>query len=322
MKLITLANMWKRIGAAFIDFLLIAGTSALVFMLAIFPNVLDATAYTENQNKVALFELESGLYQEYGGSYVEAPTDVGTFTTVSDLSSIDLTYETYTIKGVSLLGCLRSFYLGNASSYEAANLSESVFENSILEVGTPASNIASVVETDGVYSLTMIDSSEESTTVDFVTAAYATALGVVTSSTKIATPNDANDAAMVNALLYIIPTVLGASFLFMLLIPLLAPNGQTIGKFIFKLVVLEKDGYQLKRGWLVLRYLSYSILELLLGFASFGATFLISYSMFMFTKKRRCLHDYLCNSVVASGPDSLWFKDRGEEADFHEQNQK
>ena len=118
----------------------------------------------------------------------------------------------------------------------------------------------------------------------------------------------------------LIPTTAGSALLYTLLIPLCLPNGKSLGKLFLHLVVLSKDGYELKKIWLLPRSLSYIVIELLLGVASFGATFLISYTMCMFMKEHRCIHDLLSNSVVAEEETSFWFKDEVDEEEYLARN--
>ena len=67
-----------------------------------------------------------------------------------------------------------------------------------------------------------------------------------------------------------------------------------------------------------LRWLSQYLIEFVGAVVSFGATLLITYTMSMFTKNHRSIHDYLGNSVVISEPESLWYLDAVEESEMNE----
>ena len=80
-----------------------------------------------------------------------------------------------------------------------------------------------------------------------------------------------------------------------------------------KLVVLDDMGYTYNKWKLIPRNLFCFIVEFVGGIASFGALLLITYTMSMFTKKHRSIHDYLFGSVVADSESSLWFDNPVEE---------
>ena len=44
--------------------------------------------------------------------------------------------------------------------------------------------------------------------------------------------------------------------------------------------------------------------------------FLVTYTMFLFNKKRRCLHDYFGNSVVIDRNQSIWYPSKEVELYF------
>ncbi len=111
-------------------------------------------------------------------------------------------------------------------------------------------------------------------------------------------------------------TAIAVSLVYYLIIPLFMKNCQTIGKRILSLIVLTDDGYVYSKWKYVLRYLSFFGIEIIGGIASFGATIMISYTILLFTKKRRCLHDYICQSVVADDRYSTYFKNKEVEKQY------
>ena len=97
------------------------------------------------------------------------------------------------------------------------------------------------------------------------------------------------------------------------MIPLFSKRNETIGKYIFKLGVISKDGYSLKKIWIFIRWLSYLVIELVGGFLTMGGTILISYTMLIFNKKKRTIHDYIGNSIVINKEESFYFNSYEEE---------
>ena len=65
---------------------------------------------------------------------------------------------------------------------------------------------------------------------------------------------------------------------------------------------------------LIVRWLAYILFEILLGFITFGGTLLISYTMFLFIKKRRCIHDFIGKSAVIDSENSMIFESEKEES--------
>lgn len=316
MKLITLANAWKRIGAAFVDFALLLGLTAAIYFPLVLPAVLDQKAYKANQAQISEDLLSSGLYQRFNENLVTIPYDVAGFSTLDDLSSRTFTYQNQSFT-VSVLANLHDFYTLHLTEFgKSNNLSEEVFASSILQVGTTTSGIDTFTHENNVYQVTALKGSSISTVVSFIKSAYTTAASTAKNSPAVKALNDENNQRIVNALLFLLPVCFTLSFILDFLIPLFSKNGQTIGKYLFKLVVLQKDGYELRKIMYLPRWLVYIILEIFGGIASFGGLFLISYTMFMFVKKHRCLHDFAAGSIVASGPDSFWFKDPVEEEEY------
>ena len=140
-------------------------------------------------------------------------------------------------------------------------------------------------------------------------------------NSKIKDLTNENQKIIMSAVILIIPVLLGVSFIFDLLIPFLSPCCETIGKHIYRLGVLTSDGYRYKKIWLLTRWLCYVLIELIIGAMTFGASVLISYTMFLFCKKRRCLHDFIAKSVVIEKDGSIYFSTI-EEENFYIERQK
>lgn len=318
MKKIVLARMWPRIGAGFVDFLLTTGLFALIYFAAVYPNVLDKESYVANQSALKVEYVRSGLYLENGDSLVD-PTSAKTYETIDEVNSTTVTYKS-TNYSVSLSKNLYLFYTEKASSFGEKNMTPAVFDSSILQLGTADSNIASFDRTTYALTLTDASSSGTETAVDFFLDRYSDAISIVGASPSVSALDDSNKAIMRYALYFTIPVYFGAGLIFEFLIPLFSRNGKSVGKWIFHLVLLDKDGYELKRIWLLPRFLSYIVVEIIGGVISFGSTFMITYTMAQFGKKHRSFHDYCGNSVVADERESLWFLDRVEEKEYEERH--
>lgn len=320
MKKIVLAKKGKRIGAAFVDFALIAGVFSALYFPLIFPSVLDEKTYSANRSEEMALLLDSHLYVQTGTYDAMTPQNLTSFTTLVDVNkkSFDYNSQTYT---VSLSKNLYLFYTSAISKFDGHQpLSYAVYCSDILKVGSDESNIGSFVvdEANDSYTLTLktVSQSARDTTLTFFDDAYTAACKIAAKSSEVQALESANSTIMRNAILWAIPTLFGVGFLFEFLVPLFSRNGKSVGKWLFHLVVLSQDGYELKKIWLLPRFLVYILGEIILGVASFGAVLLISYTMFMFTRKRRCLHDYASNSVVAEEKESFWFISRDEEEEY------
>ena len=313
MKRIVLGRKLFRILAGLIDFLILLGTSAILFFAWVYPTSFDSKTYLNNNQQIVDLFTDSGLYVctsrgNYCGKVRFQATE-----TLDGLYHCDLVWQDETFKDNCLTKELYEFYTTLYTKYGAQeNLTEEGYLTQILKINTEVSNIKSFDLT--TYKFELLDSNKESTTVAFFRNAYLNASLFVEKSTPITSLANKNRTIMLRSILLIIPVLAGVSFIFEFLIPLFSKHNETIGKYIFKLGVLSKDGYKYKKIWLVPRWLAYIVLEIILGIATFGGLFLISYTMFMFSKKRRCMHDFLAGSVVYDKVDTIYFDSPAEEA--------
>lgn len=95
--------------------------------------------------------------------------------------------------------------------------------------------------------------------------------------------------------------------IYYLLVPLLAKNGQTLGKMIFKLGVTDLYGFRVKWWQLLIRYFAFFILELLSWYVIPVLGLFISLTLMIFNKKGRALHDFVGFTRVVSLPHSVIF---------------
>lgn len=305
MKRIVLAGRGRRILSRFIDLIILLVVSSIIYLSAVFPFVFDVDTMRANNVKITDLYSECELFLvDDEGNYI-VKTGLSGVDTVDDLFYKKTTFNDEEVE-VEIVKSLYIYSTEQREKYTSGlNYDLNTFKEEILKVGSEESNIASYDETN--YTFTLIDEEEETTTYLYFISIFDNMAQDAISSGEIQSLTTANQNIVLETILYILPVLFGVSLIFDLIIPLCAPNGQTIGKFITKLIVLDKNGYILKKYWLIPRFLVYILVEIILGVISFGASFLISYTMFMFNKKRRSIHDYCANSVVADKEDSIFF---------------
>lgn len=121
---------------------------------------------------------------------------------------------------------------------------------------------------------------------------------------------------------YPIVSCLGvATLIFFLVVPLCFKNGETLGKLMFKLCLANKLGYRISKIQLIPRFLLSMVVVVVLYFVvglnliSLGIlTFLAlgSYSMAIFTKEHKALHDFVSGTLVVDKVHSEIFKNYDE----------
>lgn len=148
---------------------------------------------------------------------------------------------------------------------------------------------------------------------DFFRAAFGTCTSVINNYDPIKGAVYTMTWANLRALMYssMIGTIIPC-----LCVPLLLPNGKTVGKLITKLVVLTDEGYEYKRWKLIIRYLAFYGVEVLGAFFTIGLTLILTSVTTLFSKKRRALHDFIAFSVVIDEPHSVFYKDEQEEEEY------
>lgn len=320
MKKIMLAKKGKRILARLIDLSIVFGLTLLIFLTIIFPTKFDKKTYEDNYKEMFTLLEESDLYVVADDGNYRLKTGFNSIVTIDDLHSINVLFEGE-LHNINLTQSLYNFYTTKLDSF--SNLSNFNYENycnNILKVGSEESNIKSFDL--NTYQLTLIDESKAEVCVQYILKQYETAGTIVATSNEVKTLNDANSKLMINSIIPIIPLLIGISFIFDLLIPMFSKESQTIGKHLFKLVVLSKDGYHYKKSKNIIRFIVYIGVEIILSFITLGGALLISYTLFMFKKNRRCLHDLVGGSVVVDGKESMFFTNAVEERYYEERKKR
>lgn len=315
MKKIVLPNKWRRILARLIDMAILIGTTLILYFTAVMPSVFNDDAVRANAEVVNKLYADCELFitDDKGGSV--AKTRAGNIKKLEDLYKCDMEYNGKIYKNVSCTKALFDFYTTQFKTYGGEFLfSPENFDAQILQVGSKISNIKSFDKT--TYRFELIDEKEQWTTYSYFKDTYTQACNYAINKSDIKVLTNKNQQYALDALLYVLPCLFGFSLIFDLIIPLCSPHGQSIGKWMTKLVVLDKDGYYLKRYYLIPRWICYICIEFVGGILTFGGMLLISYTMFLFNKKSRSMHDFFGKSVVVDGSRSLFFQDRKEEEYF------
>lgn len=114
---------------------------------------------------------------------------------------------------------------------------------------------------------------------------------------------------------------------FYLIIPLCLKNGKTLGKLFFKSVVVNNFGYEITPwqmclrslfplAFIVVMYLIGMLVSMVIFYIVVLFVILISYSLTIFTKKHKSIHDYVAGTIVIDSEKSTWFKNATAESEY------
>ncbi len=308
MSKIYLAKKSKRIFARLVDVLILFVLTLGTFF-ALTPLTFDSKTYNENVNSSLIYYENSGLYLKKKNGYFSF-TSIIDFNTIESLTNFEYE-EGETKTNINMLKSLYTFYTEKYVDYDGTyNLSLDTFKTNILKINSEVSNIKDFIVTENNVNITLIDETLDKTTILFICDTFSKAADIVNKCSAVQAIENENKQILLNSILYVFPCLFFYCFILEFLIPVCSKHGETIGKYIFKLMVISKDGYELKKIYYLPRFLSYLIIEVILSFVTIGGTFLISYTMFQFTKKRRCIHDYLSKSCVVDKELSFVFKNK------------
>ena len=149
---------------------------------------------------------------------------------------------------------------------------------------------------------------------------YFYALADITSLSKL--QNDYNKYALYGVTLPLVIAIIFTFMIFYFVIPLFFKNGETIGKKVMHICLVNKLGYQYKRIQLLPRVLFPTLLTIIIvffagfsiwAFAGVSAVILISFLFVIFTKDNKAIHDFFAGTLVIDAKQSTWFKDINEE---------
>lgn len=319
MKRIVLAKRSQRFLAALVDLLIILVTTAVLFLFVVYPITFNFSSYHEQNKKLlnAYEQSELFIVDQEEGKFCAISEFAEQYVTLDNLYNIELTYEGHTYV-VNTMERLYLYYTERIETFFAtSNYDLNRFKTEVLLIGTEDAVIASFNPDTYQISAT----TDETKALKFIIDQCEVAATTFTESKYVKQIDNAKRKAISMEMLYLIPTLTVVSFIFFYIIPLCSKTNKTIGKHIFHLIVLDSDGYKLKKKKLLIRWLTYLIAEVGFGIVTMGSGLLISYTMFLFKKKRRCLHDVTAKSVVAEEMSTIYF-DSKEEEEFYKEQQR
>lgn len=103
--------------------------------------------------------------------------------------------------------------------------------------------------------------------------------------------------------------------------PLFFGHGRSIGKFLTRLAVVNKDGYAVKHGQIVVRFLVFAIIETALNVYGFFIPLLLTSGVLTLTKNNRAIHDLVSGTYVVDAKMSRIFKSFAAEEAYYKSSE-
>lgn len=339
MKVILLAKMSKRVLAALIDFvILLALTFIIFFPCGVYNAVLDDEKYNDNVSILMDNYIKTGLYVEINKAVysISSLANEDNFKSFEDFNEFEVKVQNDETNKEEIItfnftDSIVRYYLekrqeANGDDVRYTNYSLDYIKKNILNIASSeeksTNNIKSLeLNEENKYYITGFDektSSKVQLTLDLYQNLFTNLESEISNSPINASLLQENNMIIGITLVYLLPISFGLAFIFYFLIPLFSKNGETIGKYIFKIGVISDDGYSLKKYKYLIRFLSFYIVEILGSIATFGGMFLISYVTYVFSKKKKSIHDFISKSVVIDKVNSVWFKSKEDEEIYAE----
>ena len=245
MSKIYLAKKSKRIFARLVDVLILFVLTLGTFF-ALTPLTFDSKTYNENVNSSLIYYENSGLYLKKKNGYFSF-TSIIDFNTIESLTNFEYE-EGETKTNINMLKSLYTFYSEKYVDYDGTyNLSLDTFKTNILKIDSKVSNIKDFIVTENNVNITLIDETLDKTTILFICDTFSKAADIVNKCSAVQAIENENKQILLNSILYVFPCLFFYCFILEFLIPVCSKHGETIGKYIFKLMVISKDGYELKK---------------------------------------------------------------------------
>lgn len=316
-----LAKKGKRILSRLIDMSIVFLLTIITYISFVYPNTFDKNKFDQNNLEILELYEQSGLFVIDDEGNYNAKCSFNNIMTLEDIYSLDASFGGKTYHDISLTESLYTYYTTSFINYGGLNnLTYDTYCSNILKINTIESNIKYFDKES--YTFELIDPNTPDVTIIFFIKQYQTACKNLISNSKIQTLTTENQTLMLDSIVLLIPLLIGFAFIFDFLVPVFSKESQTIGKHILGLAVISKDGYHYKKSKHVLRFFAYVVFELLLGIATIGGFLLISYTMFLFVRNRRCLHDVVGGSVVIEKNESFFFRNPVEEQYYEERSKR
>lgn len=152
------------------------------------------------------------------------------------------------------------------------------------------------------------------------TGAYIEAATHLVKQSRIAEYN--NSITMKQYFAYF-PFVLGVPIILEFLLPLLLPNGRTLGKLCVRGGVLNEDGFTATKGQIALRniiptavWFFLCIPMIYVGVMAFLFSSAILYMFIVMSKNQQGLADRIAGTIVINARTSIWFRSRADMEDY------
>jgi uncharacterized RDD family membrane protein YckC len=284
------ANLMRRTGAAILDLFLWFVTS-LLLLSYVFGPLYDAQyGTTQLSNQFVAFQQASYLYNQ------DETTNQLVNLDVADVPEALLNYYAEFKDG-------KVYETGSA----AFTFSIQWYNETILKVNEPTSFFQLV--NDDLTVLAVVKDGIDQTDLDgFYTDAYRQAL--IDFNTY---PPFSSLVALINGyFIEIIIYSVSISFvIFYLIVPLALKRGQTLGKRLSGLIVVNDKGYAMQWWQLPLRSVVLGVTLFTALYTVFGSL-LLSYTLMVFTKGYRSANDFLGLTKIVDGKTSKIFKSESE----------
>ncbi len=313
-----LAPFLLRITACLIDMVFFVGSFILIFFLLStnkFPTLIDAMGSRKAQESMTIYQVSSGLVHKDEDNVIKDISSE-TYNAYEDtVIYYYLNYEgglnennpeplNFTIKeyNTTVLGLPESDEYVNRSSY--FDYQKDADGNSLLnELGILK---PSLFGEDG-----KLTEEASKSLLSFYRDAYGKAQDKLMSRPyyKAAQATLNKGYIIVESISLYVPFLI-----FYFIIPISNIPGRTLGKLFMKLAVADsKTGVALEKWKTSLRTIPFIITsliavimnDLIISLTSIIIVLLVSSALMVFTKKRRCLHDYIASSVVIREDDLM-----------------
>lgn len=100
------------------------------------------------------------------------------------------------------------------------------------------------------------------------------------------------------SMMEIIGSISLVGIILFLIIPLCLKKGQTLGKKMYGIAVVEKNDKPIRKTTIFIRYVILYFLEILLSIFFYGIPLLVSLTLMCFSKKQQSLHDIILSTKV------------------------
>lgn len=269
------SSIGKRLIAFIVDFLVTFFVAILINSYIFRPIFVKHFQLEEKQLNYQNLLVESGLYFEEDG-YFYTIDYINNYQTMNETQ-----YLTY------LDDKITAFY----NNTEFVNESN---KNQFIEAKKEAANVFVYDEKNNTF--VFADGVEFNEKLQFYKDALKDALAILEKNDSIF--SFMQEYYSITIMSFII-SLFFPLLIFFMIIPLCFKNGATLGKYLFNLGIIDLDSKQYaKKLQLVIRFFTFFVLELLFSIITFGLIILVSFAISIFNKNHRCIHDFLCKTIV------------------------